>query len=38
MINFLNIFAEIGGFDAIIGFLKIGNESQDDKMPIDLIT
>ena len=27
MINFLNTFAEIGGFDAIIGFLKLGNEA-----------
>jgi hypothetical protein len=38
MINFLNTFAEIGGFDAIIGFLKLGNEAQDDKMPLDLIS
>ena len=27
MINFLNTFAEIGGFEEIIGFLKVGNES-----------
>lgn len=27
MSNFLNTFAEIGGFDAIIGFLKAGNET-----------
>ena len=38
MINFLNTFAEIGGFDAIIGFLKLGNETQEDKMPLDLIS
>ncbi len=38
MSNFLNTFAEIGGFDAIIGFLKAGNETQEEKMPLDLIT
>jgi len=27
MANFLNTFAEIGGFDAIIAFLKSGNEA-----------
>lgn len=27
MANFLNTFAEIGGFEAIISFLKAGNET-----------
>jgi hypothetical protein len=38
MANFLNTFAEIGGFEAIIAFLKAGNEAQDEKMPLDLIS
>ena len=38
MANFLNTFAEIGGFDAIISFFKAGNETQEEKMPLDLIT
>ena len=38
MANFLNTFAEIGGFDAIVAFLKSGNDAQDEKMPLDLIS
>jgi hypothetical protein len=36
--NFLNYFAEIGGFDAIVDFLRAGNEAQDEKVPLDLIS
>ena len=38
MANFLNKFAEIGGFDAIISFLKAGNETLEEKMPLNMIT
>ena len=38
MANLLNTFAEIGGFEAIISFLKAGNETQEEKMPFNLIT
>jgi hypothetical protein len=34
--NFVNVFSEIGGFDAIIDFLQKGNE-QEDKIPIEMI-
>jgi ubiquitin carboxyl-terminal hydrolase 9/24 len=36
--NFLNFFGEIGGFDALIDLLKAGNEGQEDKMPLDMIS
>lgn len=36
--NFLNYFAGQGGFIAIIDFLKCGNEAQEDKIPLDLIS
>lgn len=36
--NFVNYFAEIGGFEAIIDFLKYETENQDDKIPLDMIT
>ena len=35
--NFVNYFSEFGGFDAIIEFLKLGNEG-DEKIPLDLIS
>lgn len=35
--NFVNYFNEFGGFDAIIDFLKLGNEG-DDKIPLDMIS
>lgn len=35
--NFINYFAQIGGFDAIIDYLKIGNE-QEDKIPLEMIS
>jgi len=38
MANFLNHFAELGGFEEMIGFLKAGNEAQEDRMPLDLIS
>ena len=37
-LNFLNYFAEIGGFDALIDALKAGNEAQEDRMPLDVIS
>jgi hypothetical protein len=33
----VNYFSEFGGFDAIIEFLKLGNEG-DDKIPLDMIS
>ena len=36
-INFVNYFSEFGGFEAIIDFLKLGNE-VDDKIPLDMIS
>jgi hypothetical protein len=36
--NFLNYFAEQGGFDAIVDFLRSGNETQEEKIPLDLIS
>ena len=35
--NFLNYFAQFGGFDAIIDFLKQGND-QDEKIPLEIIS
>lgn len=36
IINFVNAFAEFGGFDAIINYLKIGSEYADgEKLPFD---
>lgn len=35
--NFINYFAEIGGFDAIIDFLKVGNEGEE-KIPLEMIS
>ena len=35
--NFTNYFAQIGGFDAIIDYLRIGNE-QEDKIPLEMIS
>lgn len=35
--NFINYFAQFGGFDAIIDFLKLGNE-QEEKIPLELIS
>ncbi len=37
-VNFLNFFGEQGGIDAITDFLKTGNEQQDEKIPLDLIS
>jgi len=37
-LNFLNYFSELGGFEALIDALKAGNETQEDRMPIDLIS
>lgn len=34
--NFINIFAEIGGFDAIIDFLKYESDNADDKIPLEM--
>ncbi|CDW78729.1 UNKNOWN [Stylonychia lemnae] len=36
--NFINYFAELGGFDAIIDYLKVGSETSEDKIPLDIIT
>ncbi len=36
--NFLNYFAEIGGFDALVEAIKIGSDMQEDKMPLDMIS
>jgi len=36
--NFINYFAELGGFDAIVDYLKLGSESTEDKIPLDIIT
>jgi hypothetical protein len=38
LVNFLNYFGEVGGFEAIIDFLKAGNEGQDERMPLDIIS
>jgi hypothetical protein len=37
MANFLNKFAEMGGFDSIINFLKAGTEALEEKMPFSMI-
>lgn len=36
--NFINYFSEIGGFDAIIDYLRIGSENPDDKIPLEVIS
>lgn len=36
-INFINHFAHIGGFDAILDILRAGKDS-DEKLPLDLIS
>lgn len=36
--NFINYFADIGGFDAIVDYLKLGNELQEDKIPLEMIS
>ena len=38
LVNFLNYFAAQGGFDAIVDFLRSGNEAQEEKIPLDLIS
>jgi hypothetical protein len=35
--NFVNYFSEFGGFDAILEFLKLGNELEE-KIPLDMIS
>lgn len=36
MINFVNTFAELGGFDAIVDYLKQGTELADgEKIPFE---
>ncbi len=37
-INFVNYFAELGGFDAILDILKQGNDTDDNKAPLDLVS
>lgn len=37
-VNFLNFFGEQGGFEAIVDYLRSGNEAQDEKIPLDLIS
>jgi hypothetical protein len=36
VINFVNYFGEIGGFDAILDILKAGGD-QDEKLPLDIV-
>jgi hypothetical protein len=36
-LNFLNHFAELGGFDALIDAMKAGNEN-DERMPLEMIS
>jgi len=36
--NFINYFAELGGFDAIVDYLKLGSETAEEKIPLDTIT
>lgn len=38
MANFLNYFAELGGFEALITALKAGADTQDDRMPLEMIS
>jgi len=38
MINFVNYFAELGGFDAIIDVLRQGSEGEDTKLPLELVS
>lgn len=35
--NFVNYFAQIGGFDAIVDYLRVGNE-QEEKIPLEMIS
>lgn len=37
-LNFLNYFSQIGGFEALVGALKAGNESLEDRMPLDVMS
>jgi hypothetical protein len=36
--NFLNYFAEQGGFEAIVDYLRSGSEVQEERIPLDLIS
>lgn len=38
MLNFLNYFSELGGFDALVNALKAGAETQEDRMPLEMIS
>mmetsp|Transcript_49154 Transcript_49154/g.36209 ORF Transcript_49154/g.36209 Transcript_49154/m.36209 type:complete len:127 (+) Transcript_49154:2-382(+) len=37
-INFVNYFAEFGGFDAIIDILRHGTDGGEDKVPLDIVS
>lgn len=37
-LNFLNYFSQINGFEALVGALKAGNESLEDRMPLDVMS
>lgn len=37
-LNFLNYFAELGGFEALVDALKIGNASVDERMPLEVMS
>lgn len=37
-LNFLNYFAELNGFEALVDALKSGNENGEDRMPLEMIS
>ena len=37
-INFVNAFADMGGFDAIIDFLKCESENAEERIPLELFS
>ena len=37
-LNFLNYFAELDGFEALIDALKAGNETNEERMPLEMIS
>jgi hypothetical protein len=37
-INFINAFADMGGFDAIVDFLKFETDNPDEKIPLEMFS
>ena len=37
LINFVNYFSNIGGFERIIDILKFGNDAEE-KLPLDILS